>query len=210
MAGKPVNFVEANVMVNESPGTFVSPESLYEAQLALRLGGAPEWVAVLKTEWELHRKSPLPSHSSRGRWLAEDKASQYGETVDLGRLIGDVSLWFGSFEKTPPVYVSVPEIAIEVRTDWTLLHTLLQNIVFSLVPAGKIQVEVSAPGAGILEMSLRREDAALESKAEKAIKGAELDSADAWTEAMSLASFMGVALERNARGNEVRLRMAGL
>lgn len=45
----------------ESYGTPVEPESLYEAQLAQRLGGAPAWVADAKAEWmqlkALHSKA---------------------------------------------------------------------------------------------------------------------------------------------------------
>lgn len=45
----------------ESYGKPVEPASLYEAQLALRLGKAPAWVAEAKAEWEqiktMHRKA---------------------------------------------------------------------------------------------------------------------------------------------------------
>lgn len=45
----------------ESPGAPVEPESLYEAQLALRLGGIPDWLEKAKVEWavvkEMHRKA---------------------------------------------------------------------------------------------------------------------------------------------------------
>lgn len=36
----------------ESLGRAVSPESLYEAQLELRLGSKPEWIEQAKTEWK--------------------------------------------------------------------------------------------------------------------------------------------------------------
>jgi hypothetical protein len=47
----------------ESYGAPVEPESLYEAQLALRLGAAPDWVCAAKDEWKrvkaMHRKAVL-------------------------------------------------------------------------------------------------------------------------------------------------------
>lgn len=41
-------FRSEQVTANESPGTSVEPESLYEAQLALRLGALPQWIEELK------------------------------------------------------------------------------------------------------------------------------------------------------------------
>ena len=209
MAGKPVAFVPANAAVNESPGSFVAPESLYEAQLALRLGSAPGWVDVVKTEWESHRNKALPMHSSRGRWQAGDKGSRYVETLDLKSLIADVSLWFGSFEKTQPVRLSVPDEALQIRADWILMHTLLQNAVFSFGLAERVSVAVIQEGGGMVQIRLRREAAPAPAKVEKAGKGAEQDAADAWTEAGVLAAFMDLTIERNPAGDEVRLRLPG-
>lgn len=44
-------FNEDHLGIVESYGTPVEPESLYESQLALRLGDAPPWVAAAKAEW---------------------------------------------------------------------------------------------------------------------------------------------------------------
>ena len=38
--------------LSESIGQAVEPESLYEAQLALRLGKLPDWVENSKLEWQ--------------------------------------------------------------------------------------------------------------------------------------------------------------
>jgi hypothetical protein len=43
----------------ESNGSPVEPESLFEAQLALRLGKLPIWLNTLHKEWETLRKIPL-------------------------------------------------------------------------------------------------------------------------------------------------------
>ncbi|VGO18147.1 DUF4955 domain-containing protein [Pontiella sulfatireligans] len=54
-------FNEDHLGIVESYGTPVEPESLYEAQLAQRLGGAPAWVADAKAAWKkvkaIHREA---------------------------------------------------------------------------------------------------------------------------------------------------------
>ena len=46
--GDPLNFVQKQVKLDESHGTPVEPESLYEAQLERRLGFVPAWLKALK------------------------------------------------------------------------------------------------------------------------------------------------------------------
>ncbi len=58
--GNPATFNESALEVLESNGSPVEPESLFEAQLALRLGKLPVWLNTLRTEWESLRKIPLP------------------------------------------------------------------------------------------------------------------------------------------------------
>ncbi|MBI1290637.1 DUF4955 domain-containing protein [bacterium] len=58
--GTPSTFETANFELVESLGTPVQPESLYEAQLELRLGTLPAWVKQVQTEWTTLRNTPLP------------------------------------------------------------------------------------------------------------------------------------------------------
>lgn len=44
----PITFLDKQVTINESPGSAVYPESLYEAQLMERLGHLPLWLQLLK------------------------------------------------------------------------------------------------------------------------------------------------------------------
>lgn len=60
--GTPASFNPEHVGVMESPGAPVSPSSLYEAQLASRLGAAPAWIADAKRDFEALRAKPLPRH----------------------------------------------------------------------------------------------------------------------------------------------------
>ena len=55
----PSPFNENTLEVLESNGSPVEPESLFEAQLALRLGKLPIWLNTLHKEWETLRKIPL-------------------------------------------------------------------------------------------------------------------------------------------------------
>ena len=63
--GNPATFEESNLEVLESNGKVVEPESLFDAQLALRLGTLPAWVKNLRTEWEMIRKTPLTISNSK-------------------------------------------------------------------------------------------------------------------------------------------------
>ncbi len=57
--GNPATFNKNVLEVLESNGMAVAPESLFEAQLELRLGSAPVWYNNLHTEWQALRNIPL-------------------------------------------------------------------------------------------------------------------------------------------------------
>ena len=68
--GDPATFNEDHLALLESNGAKVEPESLYEAQLALRLGGdAPAYVEELQESWASLRQAPLPVYVSFGEPL---------------------------------------------------------------------------------------------------------------------------------------------
>lgn len=48
-------FVRTHVGLYENPGQAVAPASLYAAQLQLRLGKLPDWVAAVEAEWARYR-----------------------------------------------------------------------------------------------------------------------------------------------------------
>lgn len=60
--GNPVGVVNNTVQVNESQGTPVTPESLYEAQVTLRLGALPDWVGQAHADADTWRHIELPEH----------------------------------------------------------------------------------------------------------------------------------------------------
>ena len=70
------------VAINESPGHEVQPQSLFEAQLAMRNGGkCPAWVAAAKKHWQ-QMNTDLPDFPRGGDntpWVAKKRR----QTIDL-------------------------------------------------------------------------------------------------------------------------------
>jgi hypothetical protein len=93
----PVN--SKTVSINESPGMPVEPQSLFEAQLALRNGGkCPAWVAAAKAHWKRMNKS-LPSFPHSGDntpWVA-------GKRQQIIDLIIRTPMVAGKLDKTDPL-----------------------------------------------------------------------------------------------------------
>ncbi|NDD82078.1 MAG: DUF4955 domain-containing protein, partial [Verrucomicrobia bacterium] len=124
--GKPVTLKEDTLAGNESPGRAVEPESLYEAQLALRLGQLPDWVEATKKEWERVRGAELPPHG-----LADiPKQDLWEEEFELGDLVKD---WKSLMEKQElgwdvPVELANPVPSVKWRKDYVLMRTLLQTV----------------------------------------------------------------------------------
>jgi hypothetical protein len=65
MHGSPVAFNTQHLALLESHGTPVDPPSLYEAQLALRLGQLPHWIAQVQREQQQLDAQPLPPFHDR-------------------------------------------------------------------------------------------------------------------------------------------------
>ena len=204
MHGKPVQFVNGNLQVNESLGQVVSPESLFEAQLKQRLHRPPAWIESVKNDWIVHQKQKLPIHSSRGHWIVTDKKSRYMEAISLKELLFDVATWFASFEKTTPIEIQVPDTAASVISDWNLLHTLIQNAVFALGGAKRVVVSAVGPNAeSPLALELRRTSNVAPTKQ---VNAAAQQAADAWVEAEKLAEFIDTNVSMNENRDVVTIR----
>lgn len=137
--GKPVTLVAETLQGNECQGKVVSPESLYEAQLALRLGKVPEWIEAAKKDWERVRVLLLPFHKITD--IA--KYDLHEEEFELADLIQD---WKSQMEKQElgwgvPVELSGPVPAFQWRKDYVLMRSLLQTMATYASPvAGKDKV----------------------------------------------------------------------
>jgi hypothetical protein len=132
--GKPVKLKEDSVEANECPGAPVTPESLYEAQLGLRLGKLPDWVGLARKEWEGIRALALPPYAATDI----EKHDLHEEEFALGEMLKD---WQGMMEKQElgwalPIQLpaSVPEV--KWKRDYVLLRTVLQAMATYANPIG--------------------------------------------------------------------------
>jgi hypothetical protein len=122
--GKPLELKADALEDNESPGAPVLPESLYEAQLELRLGKAPEWVGPAKTEWETLRAQVLPPFA-----IAEIAGQDlHKENFPLGDLLKDWSDMMAAQELgwAVPLQLAAPVPEVSLDKDYVLLRTILQ------------------------------------------------------------------------------------
>jgi Domain of unknown function (DUF4955)/Pectate lyase superfamily protein len=160
--GKPLELKADALEDNESPGAPVLPESLYEAQLELRLGKAPEWVGPAKTEWETLRAQVLPPFA-----IAEIAGQDlHKENFPLGDLLKDWSDMMAAQELgwAVPLELTAPVPEVSLDKDYVLLRTILQAMatyasplpvkdeektleagksVYALPPALKVEVVVT-------------------------------------------------------------------
>ena len=124
--GKPVTFVESALGGNESPGNAVLPESLYEAQLELRLGKLPEWIPSAKQEWQGVMSHELPFFGNP----AYPGIDLFVESFDVNDLIKDVRDLMAKQELGwgVPVEFKTDGAPVVIRQDYPLLRTVLQQM----------------------------------------------------------------------------------
>ena len=150
--GKPLELKADSVADNESPGAPVTPESLYEAQLELRLGKAPEWVGKTKTEWETLRAQTLPPFA-----LSDiPKSDLHAENFALADLLKDWSDMMAGQELgwAVPIELSSPVPDVDWDKDYTLLRTILQAMVTYASPLpDKDEEKTKAAGKSVYALS---------------------------------------------------------
>jgi hypothetical protein len=170
--GKPVKLKEDSVEANEYPGTPVSPESLYEAQLKLRLGKLPDWVGLVRKEWERVKALELPPYAATDI----EKHDLHEEEFELGDLIQD---WKSQMEKQElewnvPVEISTPVPAVKWKKDYVLMRTLLQTMATYANPVAskgivRTPMKVSIEGEGnevVLRMAVQSDQKSQKKTAE--------------------------------------------
>ena len=176
--GKPVALQEDALAGNESPGRAVQPESLYEAQLALRLGKTPGWVEAAKKDWEKVMALELPPHG-----VADiAKHDLWEEEFELGDLVQD---WKSQMEKQElgwdvPVELSAPVPAVKWKRDYVLMRTLLQTMATYANPVASknlvrtpMKVSVEAADSGVVVRMAVQSDAKSQKKTKENLKVAQ-------------------------------------
>jgi hypothetical protein len=170
--GKPVKLKKDSVEANECPGAAVTPESLYEAQLALRLGKLPDWVGLARKEWEKVKALELPPCAA----VDIEKHDLHEEEFELGDLIQD---WKSQMEKQElewnvPVEISTPVPAVKWKKDYVLMRTLLQTMATYANPVAskgivRTPMKVSIEGEGnevVLRMAVQSDQKSQKKTAE--------------------------------------------
>lgn len=173
--GKPVALKEDSVEANECPGSPVTPESLYEAQLGLRLGKVPDWVGSVRKDWEGIRALELPPYSAADI----EKHDLYEEEFALADLLKDWQEQMGKQELGWGVPIELPASVPEVKwkRDYVLLRTVLQAMATYANPVGKKDVPVPAmkvnvevkPGEMVFQMPMQS-DAKAQKKNQDALR----------------------------------------
>ena len=173
--GKPVKLKEDSVDANECPGAPVTPESLYEAQLALRLGKLPDWVGSARKEWERVKALELPPYAATDI----EKHDLHEEEFTLAEMLKDWQAQMANQELGWGVPIQLPASVPEVKwkRDYVLLRTVLQAMATYANPVGKkdapvsemkVNVEVK-PGEVILQMPIKS-DAKAQKKNQDALR----------------------------------------
>lgn len=132
--GAAATFNQEHLAALESPGHPVDPPSLYEAQLALRLGGEPEWIGAAKRERERMRIQALPPHftladPSQGRFpVVEEFAA-----AELLRFLANRSL---EINNSRPFTWSAPA-DLRLRADQGPLRDALYALMHLIYRQGK-------------------------------------------------------------------------
>jgi hypothetical protein len=139
--GKTVSLKEQSLLSNESQGHPVLPESLYEAQLALRLSALPEWIGAMRSQWKTLTSEDLPFFGTPTR--SEDV---YEETFPLSTLLEDLTALLGQQELGwgLPLEIQNTEADITLTRDYVLLRTILQQMATYATPLPKKDAGKSA------------------------------------------------------------------
>ena len=110
--GTTATFNESTIEILESQGSAVEPESLFDAQLELRLGTIPAWLNNLRAEWKTIRNTPLPD------FLPPDRTpptligmTLETEEISAGSYTGELKLIYN--ERLNP-YTEVPSDAYAI------------------------------------------------------------------------------------------------
>ena len=173
--GKSVRLKEDSVEANEYPGTPVSPESLYEAQLKLRLGKLPDWVGMARKEWEKVKALELPPYAATDI----EKHDLHEEEFTLAEMLKD---WQGQMANQElgwavPVELPTPVPEVKWKRDYVLLRTVLQAMATYANPVGKKDAPVPEmkvnvvvkPGEVIFQMPMQS-DAKAQKKNQDALR----------------------------------------
>lgn len=133
--GEPATFNPDSLQILESQGKPVLPESLFEAQLALRLGNPPAWIEQVKTEHLKLAAQQPPAHFNRNVPGSSPLIfTETFKTQDMLKYLCSLSLqMFNSKQFSYKVDDNTPAIT----TDQNLLRNTLYSVMNSIYQHNK-------------------------------------------------------------------------
>ncbi len=154
--GEPISLVEAALEDDEFPGVPVAPESLYEAQLALRLGELPAWVPSARQEWEALQSHALSPHEAAK--ASSGPSFFQTEPFPLSVLLEDLRGLLANQEQGWSLALELPksdtDSPINIETDYVTLRSIFHGmatfasdgqLVIPIVRVGNDSVAIEIP-----------------------------------------------------------------
>jgi hypothetical protein len=139
--GAPATFAGEHLALLESNGAAVAPASLFEAQLALRLGAEPAWIARARQDHAALLATPLPEHFSLnepGRGL---RLVQTVVAADLLRFLATRSL---EINHSRSFAWTVADPTLSLRCDRGMLHDGLYALMYALYRRNREDCRIAA------------------------------------------------------------------
>lgn len=135
--GSPAYFNEYRLGAYESPGRAVKPDSLYEAQLALRLGQSPAWIAACEKEYARLAKCDFPPFISRKD--RQRPSLLHVETFEVKTLLDFLARTSLEMNHSAVFQAILPNAPLTLRSDENTVRTALyalMNIIYAKQKTG--------------------------------------------------------------------------
>lgn len=128
--GTPARFNEANLEVLESPGRPVKPESLFEAQLQLRLGRTPEWLTDARREYTAFTAQELPPYFDRDR--PDSPLYLYREKFNVAALLRYLANLSLEMNRSRQFSWACTDTALTLEADQGLIRNTLYSLMICI------------------------------------------------------------------------------
>jgi len=130
--GRSVGFNKKSLQLLEAQGEKVKPESLYEAQLKLRLGNSPAWIGKYKSEWREMIDSELPEFLDINYLKMDGNYFYFKKKFDIKSMV-DYAAGIQLERKNPvPVKVICPDDIGNMTGDENLIRQAIFNMMVYL------------------------------------------------------------------------------
>ena len=142
MHGKDISFVENKLELLESFGTPVEPESLYEAQLKLRLGELPDWIKEARRENQKIAKQKLPEYYDRNN--PESKIFFYKKKFKVDDLLDYVTKLSLQMYNSKLFTYKLSDKSLEMDTDCGYVRNTLYSLLYCIYQHKRYNGSISA------------------------------------------------------------------